>query len=72
MTEIESNEENLVSLTTKREEKTSPSTAVQKKDSSFDFEAVIRANREKEDKLKKEREKANTSVKRSYRLTPKK
>jgi len=63
-------QEKVVSLAAKREEKNTEATAAEKTD--FDFEAVMKANKEKADKLKKDREKANTSVKRSYKLTPKK
>ena len=62
-------QEKVVSLAAKREEKNTEA-AAEKTD--FDFEAVMKANKEKADKLKKDREKANTSVKRSYKLTPKK
>jgi hypothetical protein len=64
-------EEKVVSLADKREQKSSGEISKEEK-SDFDFEAVMKANKEKADKLKKDRDKANTSVKRSYRLTPKK
>ena len=37
-------------------------------ETTFDFEATQKANKEKEERLKKERAKDNTSVKRWYRL----
>lgn len=36
----------------------------------FDFEAAMKANKEKADKMAKEREKNNKGVKRSYNLRP--
>jgi len=40
------------------------------KQEDFDFDAIVRANKEKADKLTKEREKNNKGVKRSYNLKP--
>lgn len=39
------------------------------KQEDFSFEDIIRRNQENEERLKKEREKANKKVKRDYRLT---
>lgn len=43
---------------------------VEEKQEDFDFEAIVRANKEKADKLTREREKSNKGVKRSYNLRP--
>ena len=72
MADTENKEDNVVSLSAKREEKTTAPVEAGKSESSFDLEAIMKANQEKSDRLKKDRDKANTSVKRSYRLTPKK
>lgn len=70
MSDTEKKQENVVSLADKREEKSNTEVVQEKTD--YDFEAIMKANAEKAQKLKQERSKSNTSVKRSYRLTPKK
>ena len=40
----------------------------EKKEEESPFDEVIRKNKEKQERLKKEREKANAKVKREYRL----
>lgn len=76
MTDKNNSNENVVSLAARREEKASSKpaevpSAPPPPSADFSFEEIMRANKEKEDKLKIEREKANKAVKRSYRLTPK-
>lgn len=54
------------------EEETKPaeeSTEI-KEQEDFDFEAIQKANKEKADKLARERSKNNNGVKRSYNLRP--
>jgi hypothetical protein len=76
MTDKNQGKDNVVSLAAKREEKANAPAAetpsAPPPDKDFSFEDIMKANKEKEEKLKLEREKANKSVKRSYRLTPKK
>jgi hypothetical protein len=55
-------EDNVVDLT-KREKKKKPAD-----DSEYDFEEVAKKNKEKQERLKKERDKYNKTTKRDYRL----
>jgi len=67
--DTENKEESTTLAADEQQENLNPEAPQKKGD--FDFEAVIKANAEKAQKLKQERQKSNTSVKRSYRLTPK-
>lgn len=58
----------VVSLKEKREEKQQETTQTTQPQTETDFAEIMKRNKEKEERLKKERAKNNQSVTRSYRL----
>ena len=56
--------DNVIDLKNRKKKEETP----RKKSEEYDFEEVIKQNKANEERIKREKEKANRSVKRSYRL----